>query len=337
MPRIKAATLMLSLATLSVPALAQGTDPAVRDNSLSALNYVQGSATLDGRAVTTNPNMAPRRLHAGETVSTADGSADIMLAPGSLLRVGQGTQVDLVASTGNRAEVRIQSGRANLAVNMVRPGTLLLVDLPNGQTQVLQRGLYTFDTSSETVKVFNGEADVFPGANTETDAKPVKVKDEHAAVLTEGRVKPVKFDRMQEQGELLPWTGPQEAHADGDYGMQANAGNNYGDGGYQTVGYGYGPGPYAFGVGYGYPGYGYGLGWGYPYGFYGYPYGFYGYPFGVGIGFGYGGFYRGGFYGRGVGYGGYGYRGGVVGAGRGFGGGGFGGGGFHGGGGGGRR
>ena len=368
MPRIKAATLMLSLATLSVPALAQGTDPAVRDISSSALNYVQGQATLNGQPVTTTPNAALRRLHAGDELVTAAGSADVMLSPGSLLRIAQGTTVHLVTTGSHRAEVRIESGRANVAVNMVRPGHLILIDLPNGQTQILDRGLYTFDTASETVKVFNGKANVYPGSNTESDVKPVKVKDEHEVVLSDARVKPAKFDRVDEESELLPWTGVQEAHADGDYGLQGEGGGNaYEDGAYSSTSYGYGPGygGLGFGGGYGYPGYGYG--WGFPYGGYGYPYGFYGSPFGLGLGFGYSG-YGGGYggsdfgyhgpsyggYGRGLGshgpsYGGYsgGYRGGVSGgrafsgggvrSGGGFGGGGFhgGGGGFHGGGGGG--
>ena len=328
MPRIKASVLMLSLATLSVPAFAQGTGQAVRDNSFSALNYVQGHASLDGQAVTTNPNQPPRPLHAGDTLATTDGSADVMLAPGSLLRLGQGTEVSLVASNGNRAEVRVEGGRANVAVNMIRPGGLLLVDMPGGQTQILERGLYTFDSSTATVRVFNGKADVFPGQNTDTRVKPVKVKDQHEVVLSDGRLKPTTFDRMASEDDLLPWTGPQEARADGDYGVPANGAVSGGQGGYSTVAYG--PGPYAFGdgYGYGYPGYGYGLGWGFPYGFYGYPYGFYGYP---GIAF------FGGAYGIGHGYGhpygyGYGVRGGFVGAGRGYGGGGFHGGGFAGGG-----
>ena len=322
MPRIKAAILTLSLATLSVPAFSQGTDPAVRDTS-AALNYVQGQATLDGQPVTTDAaTSSPRQLHSGDVLATTAGSADVMLTPGSLLRVGGGTNVQFVAVQGDRTEVRLENGRADVAVNTLRQNHLVLVDLPDGQTQILERGLYSFDTAGETVRVFNGEADVFPGSSTQTSVKPVKVKEEHEVVLSDNRVKPVKFERADMQGTLLPWTGPQEAHADGDYGLPAQTQGNS-EPGYSAVAYGFGAEPY-----------GSGYGWGYPYGLYGYPYGFYGYPFGIGVGFGYGGLYRGGYYGRGYGYGGY--RGGFVG---GFGGGvagarGFGGGGFHGGGGG---
>ena len=329
---------MLFLATLSVPALAQGTDPAVRDSSSSALNFVQGQATLNGQPVTTSPNTPPRRLHAGDEFATLGGSADLMLAPGSLLRLAQGANIHLVSTGGGRSEVRLENGRANVAVNMVRPGHLILIDLPHGQTQVVERGLYTFDTESATGKVFNGEANVYPGANMGSDVKPVKVKDQREVVLSDARVKPVKFDRTSEEDELLPWTGIQEAHADGDYGLQANNGGNaYGDRSYSAAAYAPGFAGLGFGDGYGYPGYGYG--WGFPYGAYGYPYGFYGYPFGLGIGFGYGGYYGNGFGYHGPSYGGYGhgygggYRGGLTSS-RGFSSGGFGGSGSHGGGGG---
>ena len=361
MPRIKTTALLLSLATLSVPALAQGTNPAVRD-SYSALNFVQGRATLDGEAVTTNPTQTPRILHPGDTLATTDGTADIMLVPGSLLRLGQNTTAQIVASTNGRAEARIENGRANVAVNAITPHSVLLVDMPNGQTQMLKRGLYTFDVPSETARVYNGEADVFPGSDTTTNVKPVKVKDEHEVLFGDNRLHPVKFDQGTESNDLLPWTGPQEAHSDGYYGLANSGDANYaetsfygGDGGYG----GYGYSPYALGIGYGF-GYPYGYGFGSPYGF-GYPFGF-GYGYGLGFGGyggygGYGGFggyggyyggrhvlggaglrgstYHGGSYSRGLPGGGV--RSSFAGGGGGFhgGGGSFGGGGFHGGGGGG--
>ncbi len=361
MPRTQATALLLSLATLSVPAFAQGTNPAVRD-SYSALNFVQGQATLDGQPVTTNLTATPRILHPGETLATTNGTADVMLVPGSLLRLGQDTTVQIVAATNNRAEARVEAGHANAAVNALAPHSLILVDLPNGQTQMLKRGLYTFDVPSETARVFNGEALAFPGSDTSQAVKPAKVKDDHEVLFGGGRLHPAKFDAELEQSDLLPWTGAQEAHSDGYYGLTNNGNEGAVGGGYLAAA-DYGYSPYALGLGFGggYP-YGYGFG-GYGlggYGLYGfgYPFGFgYGYPFGFG-GLGYGGYgyggYGGGYYGgrrviggaglRSGSYPGYsrsastsGFHGGAVG---GFhGGGGFsgGGGGFHGGGGGGHR
>ncbi len=327
MPRTKATALLLTLATLSVPAFAQGTNPAVRDSS-AALNYIQGQVTLDGQPVTADLTRSPRSLHAGDTIATAAGSVDVVLAPGTLLRLAGDTEAELVAADGNRLELRLDSGRANVDVNGMRPKSLLLVDLPQGQTQLLKPGLYTFNTETRTVRVYNGEADAFPGTDTDSDVKPVKVKENHEVMLTGDRLHAAGFDRTLNE-DLLPWSGSQEAQA----AMVDGAVTSGSAHRFTSVGYGDGYGPYAFG---GYPYAGFGPGFGYPYGLYGYPYGFYGAPFGFGLGFG------GGFYGRGYGYGlgrGYGYGGGVrsgfgygggIGAARGFGGGGS----FHGGGGG---
>jgi 5'-3' exoribonuclease 2 len=305
--------LVLSLATLSVPALAQGTNPAVRE--ASALNFVQGQAALDGQPVTTNPNSTPQPLHAGDVLATSNGTADVMLAPGALLRLGHNTSVAIVTSDSNRAEARLESGHANVAVNTVSKDTLLLVDMPQGQTQMLKRGLYTFDVPTETMRVYNGEADAFAGANTNTSVKPVKVKSDHQVIYSFPTVHATGFDQADAQQDLLPWTGPQETHAALVSGAVSNSGT-----GFAPVAYGYAP--YGYGFGYPYPY----LAYGWPYGFYDYPFGWGGYPW-VGVGFGWGGWYGprviGGY--RGVyGYrGGYGFRGGYVGAAHGFAGGGF--------------
>ena len=310
MPRTKATALLLTLATLSVPAFAQGTNPAVRD-SFTTLNYVQGRVTLEGQPITADLARSPRPLRIGDTVATAAGSADVALAPGTLLRLAGDTTAEMVAADGNRVEIRLDSGRANVDVNAMRHQGLLLVDLPQGQLQLLKPGLYTFNTETRTARVYNGEADAFPGTDTSSDVKPVKVKENHEVMLTGDRLHPAGFDRTLHE-DLLPWSGSQEAQAAMAGGTLTEEPTNH----FTPVGYGYG---------YGYPYAGFGPGFGYSYGFYGYPYGFYGAPFGFGLGLGFGG----GFYGR-YGYGlgrGYGYggglRGGGIGAVHGFAGGGF--------------
>ncbi len=289
MPRLKATIALLFLATASVPAslAAQNTNGAVP----GSLNFVQGQANIDGRPLDTkNFQMTqPRQLRAGETLATANGSADILLAPGALLRIGEDSTVRMVATDANRTEVRVEQGRANVSVNVVRHDHLLLVDTQNGQTQLLSRGLYTFNTATNTMRVFNGEAYVFPGSDTSSAVKPVTVKESHEIILGGDRAKPEKFDREMADGDLLPWVGPTETRAAlADSSLQ-RTGVVYGDGG----GYGeasYYPGAYGFYGGDPYYGIGSPYGWG-PYGFYGYPF------FGVGFGFWGGGFYRGGVYG----------------------------------------
>ena len=286
MPRLKASLVLLSLATACVPAhlLAQNTYRAVP----GSLNFVQGQANIDGQPLDINSSTTPnRQLKAGETLATANGSADLLLAPGALLRIGENTTVQMVAADPQRTEVRVEQGKANASVNVVSHDHLLLVDMQNGQTQLLSHGLYTFNAATNTMRVYNGEAYLFPGSDTNSDVKPVKVKEEHEVILGGDKAKPEKFDREVADDDLLPWTGPKEAQA-----ALADNSTRRGTQSYSDDGTGYASYYPAYGFAGAYSPYY--DGFGYPYGGWG-PYGFYGYPF-FGIGFGYfggGGFYNG--------------------------------------------
>jgi hypothetical protein len=218
-------------------------------------------------------------------------------AHGITVRADSATEVKTVASDAQHTELRLERGIADVIVRNPAPDMLVLVDLPGGQTQLLKDGFYTFNASTNTARVFSGEADAF--ANTSD--KPTHVKGGDQVVFAGGRARVSYSDPYNARADVL------SAGMNGGYEGQGpgSAGDGYGAPGY-TYGEGYG----GFGEGYVADG-GYGD---YPYA-YGYPYGYYGgwgYPFGIGLGFGYG-------FG-GYGYGGYGYRGGIY-RGGGFGGG----------------
>jgi hypothetical protein len=270
MPRIKVLPL-LALATLSATAaLAQ--DSVTPGNS----NYTtQSEAAPIERGPATNyysPDRPARPMRA--IAATQPG-------PGVFLRVEPRGSAETVSSDAHHVELRVTRGRANVNVHDPSPDTLVLVDLPGGQTQLLKNGLYTFNADTNTVRVLKGEASAFPGQST----NPVKVKEFHQVVFGSGKVRSIEVDPYLASADLLP--GAHVDRSDGGYGGEF-----------------YGGGPYGYGFyGDGYPYYAYGD----PYGFYGYPYG-YGYPFGFGFGYygGFGGFrgggFRGGFGGRGGGH-----------------------------------
>lgn len=189
----------------------------------------------------------------------------VSVAPGIWLRSAPDTVSRTVSATADKVEIRIDHGVANLNVHHPDHRPQILVDLPGGQTAVLKDGLYTFNAESNTVRTLKGEAEVFPSGDA--NAKPVKVKEEHALTFAGGELKAYEFSPMELRGDLLPGAGP--AHGEPEY-------NGYGAGFYPSY---YG--------GWGDPYWAYGSYWGGPY--WGGPY--WGYPYGVGIGFGYvGGF-----------------------------------------------
>jgi len=307
MPRLKVAT-MLSLATLFTSAFGQGMNAA----RPGTLNYVEGHAALEGRAVLPN-SIRNLTMNAGQSLSTSDGRVEVLLTPGVFLRLDHDTTIKMVSPNLTQTEVEVDRGRVDLEVDALYKQNDLLVDIGKTQTKVLEHGLYQFDGTAGQLKVFEGKAAVSPAENA---TKWIDVKGGHELALNGDFSKPKGFDKLQAEDELYSWSSLRA-----DYLGQANQGLLQQE-------YAGAPGIYP--------------GWAWDSDFYGYTwlptdgflyspfgYGFYSPGFFYGGGFGYGGgFYRGGGFRGGYG-GGFGGR-----AAGGFGGGG---GGFHGGGGGGHR
>jgi hypothetical protein len=274
-------------------------------------------------------------MQPGQVIATANGKAEILLTPGIFLRLGDDSTVQMVSPDLTHTEVRLERGQASVEVDQIYKQNTVLIDTPNGQTQLLQHGLYGFDAGNSTVRVFDGKAAVYPGQNLQSNVKPIEVKGGRQLILNGEMVKPQRFDKDQAKNtDLYKWSSLRSAYL-GDANIDLAS---------EYAGYGgFTPGWYWAGGPFGYtwlPGDG--LFWNpFGYGFYS-PY----YIYGGGFVYRRPGFYgyRGGYYGGHPIYGGHGYTGhpgvyrGNGGAYHGNAGGGFhgeGGGGFHGGGGGG--
>jgi hypothetical protein len=318
MPRFKALSLGLSLVTFCVTAFAQNANPAPP----GTINYVEGQASIEGRQL--NPSSAGNTiLQAGQVLATANGKTEFLLTPGIFVRLGDNSTVQMVSPDLTHTEIRLDRGHANVEVDQIYAQNTILVDLKNGQTQLLKTGLYSFDADNSNVRVFDGQAAVYPGADLLSKVKPIDVKGGHQLALSGEPLKPQRFNNDVAQADpLFKWSSLRS-----NYLGEANL--NLAE---EYAGYpGFYPGWYWAGGPFGYtwlPGAG--LFWNpFGYGFYS-PYYLYG-----------GGFVYGrGFYGRS----GYAYHGSVASAHAGPGAGGVGGfhgagggGGFHGGGGGGHR
>lgn len=199
MPRLK--VLLLFLATLSAFSYGQNANPA----SPGTLNYMEGQATLDGQQLSSQ-SVGKAQLEKAQSISTQGGKAEVLLTPGVFLRLGANSSVEMVSPDLTRTEVRIEQGRANIEVDQLYKENLLLVDLPNGQAHLTKKGLYSFDAGNSTVRVFDGEAEVFPGSDLNTNIKPVKVKGGREIALNGEVTKPEKFDKDTAKDDLYNWS-----------------------------------------------------------------------------------------------------------------------------------
>ncbi|WP_348266335.1 FecR domain-containing protein [Edaphobacter paludis] len=282
------ALFVFSLAAVCAPAFAQNANPA----SPGTLNYVEGQASIEGRPLSRRA-VGRTEMQPGQVIATANGKAEILLTPGIFLRLGDDSTVQMVSPDLTHTEFRLERGRANVEVDQIYKQNVVLIDLPNGQAQLLQHGLYAFDANNSTVRVFDGKAAVYPGQNLQSNIKPIEVKGGRQLALNGELVKPQRFDKDQAKNDpLYQWSSLRSAYL-GD--ANINLASEY-------AGYGgFSPGWYWAGGPFGYtwlPGDG--LFWS-PFG-----YGFYSPYYLYGGGFIYG---RGGY----GGYRGYGYRGGYPG------------------------
>jgi len=261
-------------------------------------------APIERPAYRNNPN--------GNAAANMPAPNTRVLNPIAGVQVLTDTQLQTVSSSASRIELRLDRGRANVSVNHPAPGTLILIDLPGGQADLLKDGFYTLNADTNTLAVLHGEAMAYP-PNAPPDAEGKKVSEMQGAVLGQ-HIHPDDLYETQAQADVLPAPGQPGGYGQGAQ-APAYAGNN--DGGYGDPQYasGYYDDDDGYYAGYAYPaGYAYGYGYGYPYyagyGYYGgyYPWGWnvaWGYPYWYGAGWGgyYGRGYYGGYYGRGY-YGG---------------------------------
>ena len=199
MPRLKA--FVFILATLSASSYGQNANPA----GPGTLNYIEGQAALNGQQLSSQ-SVGTTTIAQGQSISTSNGKAEILLTPGVFLRVGSNSTVEMISPALTKTEVRLVQGRADIEVDQLYKQNLFLVDMPNGQAHLVKQGLYGFDAGNSSVRVFDGEADVYPGSNLNTNIEPIKVKGGRQIALNDGPAKPQSFDKNHAADDLYNWS-----------------------------------------------------------------------------------------------------------------------------------
>lgn len=205
--------LLGALALLCCAAASAGANDrdAVRDRDLSrvisakagGVNNVAGDATFgraganDWKRLTTSDH-----LKSGDAVRTgADGRVEILLNPGSYLRLGPNTEFVFADTTLDKLRLRLTSGSALVEVTGFSDiDVVVTFETPEGNMEILRSGLYRFNAWRSTAEVFvhNGRARV----------GEVLVKGGQFARLARGASDPVvaKFDKKQQRDALDLWS-----------------------------------------------------------------------------------------------------------------------------------
>jgi uncharacterized membrane protein YgcG len=163
------------------------------------LNYVEGTASIGSQTLNSN-SIGSVTLAPGQTITTEQGKAEVLLTPGVFLRLGGASAVKMISPSLTNTEVSVERGQATVEVADIYKQNQLIVDEGTSRTRLLKNGLYDFDADQGAVRVFDGEA-MLHDRNQD-----VKIKGGHQVILGADRLKAHGFDKTAYEGDLYQWS-----------------------------------------------------------------------------------------------------------------------------------
>ncbi len=186
---------LLGIGLLCAPAF--GANPA----RPGTVNYVEGSAFLDGQLLT-HQSVGSAYLNPGEVLSTTAGKAEILLTPGIFMRLGDNSAVKMISPDLTLTQVELEHGRTGVEVDEIYPQNNVEVIDGGVTTQLIKNGYYEFDASPAMAKVFDGRAEV-----EERQGRFTTVKNHHEIALAPGvKARTISFDAKAAEGDLYNWS-----------------------------------------------------------------------------------------------------------------------------------
>jgi hypothetical protein len=121
------------------------------------VNYAEGQVSIAGQSLNANP-AGSVQLETNQSISTGNGRAEILLAPGIVVRIASNSTLTLSSSDWSDTEMRLGSGRAVIEVAQIGKDSRLVVDEGGTPIQILRPGLYDFNVGASQFRVFDGQA-----------------------------------------------------------------------------------------------------------------------------------------------------------------------------------
>lgn len=197
------------------------------------LNYVEGQASM-GAENLTSKSIGSAELQEGQTLTTDDGKAEMLLTPGVFLRLDSHSAVTMLSPSLTDTRVEVRQGRALLEVAELYKQNDIQI-LENGATTRVEKpGLYGFDAAQNQIRVLDGKAVVRDGD------RDVTLKGGREVSLNSGTpFKAEKFDKKTyEASDLYRFSSLRSAYL---------AEANMDQARVYVGGYGFGPGWYGAG------------------------------------------------------------------------------------------
>jgi hypothetical protein len=194
---MKSAGIFVALALVALSA-ANAPAQSVISAQSGMINYTEGQVLLNDRDIEIASSRFPQ-ARVQDVLSTKEGRAEVLLNPGSFLRVGENSSIRLASSSLTRPSVEVLSGSVVLEVAAENKDELVTLTWKDVVLSLVKHGVFRLDTDPAVLRVFDGEVSVSsPG---------------HQVTVGKGKMLPfdgtwasVKFDAEQTDS-LDRWSG----------------------------------------------------------------------------------------------------------------------------------
>lgn len=175
-------TRVLTLVTVAAAA-ALAADPG-------SVNYVQGAVFLEDELVHVTERR-PLDVAVGQTLRTEAGNAEMLATEYALIRFGEDTEVELVASDRESTTLRLREGSIIIDADKIDASRPLTVLIGDSTSVISSKGEYRFDVDEQaptTLQVLRGKVVV---TDRQTDHR---LKKKQTAVMTAQGIQVTKSD-----------------------------------------------------------------------------------------------------------------------------------------------
>ncbi len=200
-------TLLMAAGALTAAgqqASVDGTAEEIFQVPANLVHYIQGEVFRDGKRLPEARMAAAGPWKAGETLKSGAGLAEIMLAPGVVLRMAEHTDLKLSEAARERTVVDLASGSIAVEIVNSKPG-LLIVRFGEASISADQPGVYRIGGDPAEVRVYDGSASVARGTMRKTVAAGTSLPLDGTALPS--RMDPSKTDPLlrwsSRRGQLL--------------------------------------------------------------------------------------------------------------------------------------
>lgn len=165
------------------------------------VNYVEGKVAVAQKSGKSGYLLKGDNLEVGDKVSTdADGKAEILLNPGSYVRLAENSNFEFTNTSLDSLQVKLTGGSAMFEV-ITDDEFKFSVKTPQTQFKIVESGVYRVDVLSDgsgKIAVWKGKAEIG------TD-KATTVKSGREATIIGGQTVVAKFDR-DDRDALAVWS-----------------------------------------------------------------------------------------------------------------------------------